>query len=112
MLGGTRAIQQRLQHLGFDPKGVDGIFGANTSKAIAAFQHSRHLPATGLLNEKTGLALMNGKAPSPKSPSNGKAPTYKRWEVYSTGDSAARHADGWEDLQPHHGPEGQWTDYV
>ncbi|MGI8786279.1 MAG: N-acetylmuramoyl-L-alanine amidase [Pyrinomonadaceae bacterium] len=114
MFGGTRAVQQRLKNLGFNPKGVDGVFGPNTSKAIATFQRSRKLPVTGLLNERTGLTLFNVKVrpPKPAPGKNGKAPTYKRWEVYSTGDSAARHADGYEDLQPHHGPAGQWTNYV
>jgi len=61
MFGGTRKVQQKLTNLGFDPKGVDGAFGPNTSKALAAFQRSRELPVTGLLNERTGLALMNAK---------------------------------------------------
>lgn len=57
MFGGVRAVQQRLKDLGFDPHGVDGQFGANTSRAIADFQRSRRLPATGLLDEATGKAL-------------------------------------------------------
>ncbi|WP_316313244.1 peptidoglycan-binding domain-containing protein, partial [Clavibacter michiganensis] len=61
MFGGTRAVQQKLKNLGFDPKGVDGKFGPNTSKAVAAFQRSRNLPATGLMNERTGIALMSAK---------------------------------------------------
>lgn len=110
MFGGTQRVQQKLKSLGFDPKGVDGVFGANTSRAVAAFQHSRKLPATGLLNERTGLALMNAK---PRRGINGgRALSYRRWEVYSTGDGATRHADGFEDLQPHHGPAGQWANYV
>ncbi len=61
MFGGVRAVQQKLANLGFDPKGVDGVFGANTSKAIAAFQRSRGLSATGLMNERTGLALFSNR---------------------------------------------------
>lgn len=57
MFGGVRRVQQRLKDLGFDPRGVDGQFGANTSRAIADFQRSRRLPATGLLDEATGKAL-------------------------------------------------------
>lgn len=110
MFGGTQRVQQKLKNLGFDPKGVDGVFGPNTSKAVAAFQRSRKLPATRLLNERTGLTLINAK---PRRGINGgRALSYRRWEVYSTGDAAARHADGFEDLQPHHGPAGQWANYV
>jgi len=69
MFGGVRAVQQKLDRLGFDPKGADGVFGPNTSKAVAAFQRSRKLPVTGLLNERTGLALMNAKKPT--RPDNG-----------------------------------------
>lgn len=61
MFGGVRKVQQKLENLGFNPKGVDGIFGPNTSKALADFQRSRKLPVTGLLNERTGLALMKAE---------------------------------------------------
>lgn len=69
MFGGTRALQQKLLNLGFDPKGVDNQFGPNTSRAIAAFQRSRNLPATGLLDVRTGLALVNARPTT--TPNNG-----------------------------------------
>lgn len=69
MFGGVSKVQQKLKDLGFDPKGVDGQFGPNTSRAVAAFQRSRDLPATGLLNERTGLALLNARPrPNPTRP--------------------------------------------
>lgn len=41
------ALQQRLTAAGFDTGGTDGMIGANTRKAIEAFQRSRGLPVTG-----------------------------------------------------------------
>lgn len=41
------ALQRRLTAAGFDTGGSDGVIGANTRKAIEAFQRSRGLPVTG-----------------------------------------------------------------
>ncbi len=41
------ALQQRLTAAGFDTGGTDGVIGANTRKAIEAWQASRGLPVTG-----------------------------------------------------------------
>ncbi len=62
MFGGVRAVQQRLIDLKFVPANLqtgfaDGKWGANTSKILAAFQKSKHLPATGAITEATGVAL-------------------------------------------------------
>ncbi|QDD91566.1 lytic murein transglycosylase [Pseudomonas oryzihabitans] len=40
-------LQQRLAALGLDPGSADGIIGANTRKAIRAYQQSQRLPADG-----------------------------------------------------------------
>ncbi len=40
-------LQRRLTAMGFDTGGSDGVIGANTRKAIEAFQQSRGLPVTG-----------------------------------------------------------------
>ncbi len=53
LFGGVTRVQQRLQGLGFDPGTADGIFGPRTSRALADFQRSRNLPATGLIDEAT-----------------------------------------------------------
>ncbi len=45
-----REIQLRLRLLGFDPKGVDGVFGPNTRAALAEWQADRGLPASGYLD--------------------------------------------------------------
>lgn len=43
-------LQRRLQVQGFEPGVADGIIGANTRKAIRAYQLSRQLPADGYAN--------------------------------------------------------------
>jgi membrane-bound lytic murein transglycosylase B len=42
-----KALQQRLTARGFDTDGTDGVIGPNSRKAIAAYQSSIGLPATG-----------------------------------------------------------------
>ena len=44
------AAQTALVHLGFDTGGMDGVIGANTRKAVRAWQASRGLPADGYLS--------------------------------------------------------------
>ncbi|MGD0439907.1 MAG: peptidoglycan-binding protein [Acidimicrobiales bacterium] len=46
-------LQRRLSGLGFDPGGVDGIFGDNTHAAIAEFQHNMGLVTDGICGPVT-----------------------------------------------------------
>ena len=45
-----REIQLRLTVLGYDTKGTDGVFGANTRRAIARWQGDNGLSGSGYLN--------------------------------------------------------------
>jgi serine/threonine protein kinase len=54
--------QVALKALGFDPRGTDGVFGARTRKAIAAWQQSRNDPPTGFLTADQQQALMKDGA--------------------------------------------------
>lgn len=56
------AIQQALTELGFDPSGVDGIFGAQTEAAVVAFQQSVDLAADGVVGRETLAALSQALA--------------------------------------------------
>lgn len=51
-------IQAALLAAGFDPKGEDGLAGANTYAAIRAFQSSRGLTADGVLRWETLTLLL------------------------------------------------------
>jgi hypothetical protein len=53
-----RAAQLYLTYAGFDPHGVDGVVGRNTTNAIKAFQTAKKLPKeTGELDDMTFNAL-------------------------------------------------------
>ena len=53
----VRILQDRLEARGYDPGRVDGIADDQTRQALLAFQMSRGLPATGMLDEPTARAL-------------------------------------------------------
>lgn len=44
-----RAIQRDLAILGFDPRGVDGVFGRGSRSAISAWQGANRFPTTGFV---------------------------------------------------------------
>ncbi|MEM9060955.1 MAG: peptidoglycan-binding domain-containing protein [Pseudomonadota bacterium] len=48
-----RTAQLRLTLLGYDPRGVDGIFGPATREAISKLQRREALPQTGFLDVET-----------------------------------------------------------
>ena len=70
----VRDVQSRLRHLGYYAGPVDGVWGGETSTALARFQHDRRLPATGALNQATvtamglepGQLVARGYAPRPE----------------------------------------------
>jgi hypothetical protein len=55
-------LQTRLKQLGFDPKGVDGVFGSRTKAALIAFQKSKGLTADGMGGPATMAALQQGES--------------------------------------------------
>jgi len=61
-------LQQLLTNFGF-PLVADGVFGTRTQGAVIAFQRSRNLPATGVVNVATWQALgVNCMTPPPPPP--------------------------------------------
>jgi len=61
-------MQLALTALKFDPGRIDGLIGAKTLKALAAFQQSQNLPLTGYLDPQTQnkLTEMAGDKIKPK----------------------------------------------
>ena len=53
----VRSVQQKLKSLGFYSGAVDGIFGAQTRRAVVAFQKSVGITADGVAGPKTLLYL-------------------------------------------------------
>jgi peptidoglycan hydrolase-like protein with peptidoglycan-binding domain len=53
----VREVQGRLTALNFDPKGIDGSVGPGTRAAIANWQSSNGIPATGYLDAAQLLEL-------------------------------------------------------
>jgi hypothetical protein len=45
-------VQRKLWLLGYNPQGVDGIFGPKSRAAISSWQDAQGLPATGYLDDK------------------------------------------------------------
>ncbi len=63
------AVQRRLKELGFDPYGLDGIFGPMTEQAVMAFQRSRGMTPDGVVRERTYRALgFSPVRPTPPAP--------------------------------------------
>lgn len=60
----VRDLQTRLKAAGFDPKGVDGHFGANTQAAVKAFQRANNLKVDGLVGPQTLTRLRDGFDPA------------------------------------------------
>ena len=50
-------VQQKLRELGFDAGPVNGDFGSKTQAALAQFQLSLAIPASGQLDDETLNAL-------------------------------------------------------
>ncbi len=67
----VKDLQQRLQDLGFDPKGVDGVFGPGTAAAVIAFQQSKGLPADGIVGPLTMAALQSADGGTGDDPGGG-----------------------------------------
>ena len=53
----TKRVQQKLHEQGFDPGPVNGEFWTKTQAALAQFQLSMTLPASGQLDDATLAAL-------------------------------------------------------
>lgn len=53
----VQELQRKLTSIGFNTKGLDGIFGANTEQAVRQFQKSRRLSVDGIVGTSTRKAI-------------------------------------------------------
>ena len=63
----VRTLQQKLQQAGFNPGGVDGVFGARTDQSVRAFQQAKGLTVDGQVGPLTLKALQDGFEPAAPS---------------------------------------------
>ena len=63
-MASVRDIQTALSNKGFDPGGIDGIWGRNTIKAVRAFQSANGLTVDGVVGPNTMAKLFGGGAPA------------------------------------------------
>jgi len=59
----VRKVQHALVDAGFDTKGTDGRYGADTTKATTAFQVQHGIQPTGIVDELTWQTLMHAPVP-------------------------------------------------
>ena len=61
-LSGVRAqlLELRLRDLGLNPGRLDGVIDDDTRRAVAAYQESQSLTATGYVDQATAVGLMTG----------------------------------------------------
>lgn len=62
-----RRVQANLTALGYDTRGVEGIFGPGTRTAVERWQQANDLPPTGYLTSAQ-VALLDQQAPAPPEP--------------------------------------------
>jgi peptidoglycan hydrolase-like protein with peptidoglycan-binding domain len=53
----VRQLQEALADLGYEPGEVDGVFGADTERAVKAFQREREIKSDGIVGEITWLNI-------------------------------------------------------
>jgi uncharacterized protein (TIGR02594 family) len=61
----VREIQQALKDKGFDPGGIDGVWGRKTIAAVKQFQSEQGLNIDGIVGPKTAAALFGAATPVP-----------------------------------------------
>jgi peptidoglycan hydrolase-like protein with peptidoglycan-binding domain len=61
----VRQLQQALADLGYEPGGEDGVFGAETERAVKAFQREREIRSDGIVGEVTWLNIDEADTSNP-----------------------------------------------
>lgn len=85
-------MQVRLQAAGYLKGGIDGVYGADTTNAVKAFQKAKGIPVSGAIDEMTYSALRNVDSSSPSYESSGGeegSPASRGASLYIIGDSGS-----------------------
>lgn len=92
----VKSVQEKLKKLNFYAGSVDGIFGANTDRAVKSFQTSRGLLIDGIVGPQTfsALAKATERLNAPSTPSS-ESREQKSVPPTHDGISACSHA-AWE----------------
>lgn len=61
----VKAIQQALKDKGFDPGGIDGVWGRKTIAAVKQFQAKEGLDVDGVVGPRTRAALVGNNGTTP-----------------------------------------------
>lgn len=54
-------LQQKLKNIGYQISAADGVFGAETERAVEEFQRDQDIKVTGIVTNSTWRALKNAK---------------------------------------------------
>ncbi|HYH28134.1 MAG TPA: N-acetylmuramoyl-L-alanine amidase, partial [Actinomycetota bacterium] len=93
----VRALQDRLDVLGFDPGRSDGIFGAQTDSAVRDFQRNVGMQVDGIVGATTIEALARLRPPGPGP---GRANVRESESLRASGSLSGRTVA----IDPGHGP--------
>nr|WP_255717267.1 peptidoglycan-binding protein [Salipaludibacillus sp. CUR1] len=63
----VKQLQEQLTRLGYNTRGVDGIFGPGTESAVRRFQKDKKLTVDGVVGPQTRTAVFNSKSTGTKT---------------------------------------------
>ena len=75
----VKTLQSWLYKVGFNPGGIDGVYGANTEKAVKEFQKKAGITADGIAGKQTYQALQKYVRTETTASQSNSSNTNDRW---------------------------------